>query len=313
LSGNEAEQFASSFSSDLLWYRLFPNPTYPTGILLAILIVSLPLFLLVADRLLTDRMAFHPVRLLGLGAMLLVLFVGGLVVSVKIGGGSNLHNLDAFLALLLVIAAFIFFGRFEKDVGAGLVPAPEPDPAEPRSAHPRFWIQIRPNYVRHPAMAAALLIGVYYSLIVGGQFLSIDQEATGKALSIVNRFVRSAVEEGGEVLFISERQLLTFHDVEKVPLIQDYERVFLMEMAMSGNPDYLGRFHEELKNHRFALIVSEPLFVQYKGSAESFGEENDAWVNQVSKVVMCYYEPQRLLRDVRIQLLVPREKPRDCQ
>jgi len=85
-----------------------------------------------------------------------------------------------------------------------------------------------------------------------------------------------------------------------------------MEMAMAGNPDYLGKFHDELKNHRFAMIVREPLFLQYKNADEIFGEENNAWVSQVSKYVFCYYEPQKLLRNSRIQLLVPRSDPKDC-
>jgi hypothetical protein len=46
-SKNPGEQFTSSFTSDLLWYRLVPNPTFPLGILRAILLVSLPLFLLI--------------------------------------------------------------------------------------------------------------------------------------------------------------------------------------------------------------------------------------------------------------------------
>jgi hypothetical protein len=85
-----------------------------------------------------------------------------------------------------------------------------------------------------------------------------------------------------------------------------------MEMAMAGNPDYLNKFHDELKNHRFSMIVSEPLFLQYKSSDEIFGEENNAWVSQVSKYVFCYYEPQKMLRNSHIQLLVPRSDPKDC-
>ena len=96
-------------------------------------------------------------------------------------------------------------------------------------------------------------------------------------------------------------------------MVPDYERVFLMEMAMSGNPAYLNRFHQQLKDHQFSVIVVEPLNIVYKGRASSFGEENDAWVNQVSKPVLCSYEVDKTLRDVHIQVLVPRDKPNpDC-
>jgi hypothetical protein len=54
----------------------------------------------------------HPLgfwRSFGIVAILLVFFVGGLVVSVKIGGGTNLHNLDAFMILLLILVTTILF------------------------------------------------------------------------------------------------------------------------------------------------------------------------------------------------------------
>lgn len=44
LSGSSPYQFESVFNSCLLWYRLLPNPTYPLGVLPAVLLVSLPLW-----------------------------------------------------------------------------------------------------------------------------------------------------------------------------------------------------------------------------------------------------------------------------
>ncbi len=66
----------------------------------------------------------HWLRWLGLAGELLVLFVGGLIVSVKIGGGSNLHNMDAYLVLLLIIGVHFYLGRVEIDFPE-LSPAPE--------------------------------------------------------------------------------------------------------------------------------------------------------------------------------------------
>ena len=71
-SGNQAEQFTTSFSSSLLWHRLLPNATFPPGILPAILVISLPLALAALGRLLErdqDRLSwldYHPIRLVGL-------------------------------------------------------------------------------------------------------------------------------------------------------------------------------------------------------------------------------------------------------
>ena len=101
LSGNakNVDAFASSFVSDLLWYRLWPNPNHFLGILPAILIVSGPLIvtIVIAAR---QWKALHTLRWSGLFLMIGVLFAGSLVVSVKIGGGGDLHNMDAYAILI---------------------------------------------------------------------------------------------------------------------------------------------------------------------------------------------------------------------
>ena len=318
-SRNQAGEFGTSFTSDLLWYRLFPNPTYPPGILLAILVISLPLFLLIWDKLTArfDGMPYwrflHPLRWLGLAAILLVLFTGGSIVSTKIGGGSNLHNLDAYMVVLLVITAFLFFDRATPDI---------PNPSYERlqtSESLEVITQARignknlpernttQRIVFYLAPLLAILIPSIMALSSFGlRFRFPDQEKITKSLAKIAEFTQAAREQDGEVLFITNRHLLTFHDIEDVPLISDYEKVFLMEMAMAGNQNYLGRFRQDLSNHRFALIVSDPIFSKLKGSSERFGEENDAWVTQVAKYIECYYEPDRTLPDVNIQLLTPK-------
>ncbi len=117
-------------------------------------------------------------------------------------------------------------------------------------------------------------------------------------------------QQGGEVLFLTNRHLLTFGMIEGVPLVPEYERVFLMEAAMSNAQDYLGQLRKDLEQHRFALIVSEPLSTRYKSPQSSFGSENNAWVRRVSQIILCYYTPVETLRDVQMQVLVPREKVR---
>jgi hypothetical protein len=119
-------------------------------------------------------------------------------------------------------------------------------------------------------------------------------------------------QQQGEVLFLSNRHLLTFGEIEGVRLAPEYERVFLMEMAMAGEQEQLEAFHNDLKNQRFALIISEPLYDQQKDESAIFGEENNAWVSQVSQVVLCYYEEVKLARYVHLQLLVPRSSVQDC-
>lgn len=294
LSGNPAEQFTSSFTSDLLWYRLFPNPTFRIGVLPAALFVSFPFLFLVIDKLKRRWNAYHLIRLLGLALILLVLFIGGIVVSTKIGGGSNLHNLDAFFVLLLVVTAYVFFGDF----------IPE---------HKDEQSSITTSWATTVGLTLISLLPIFLTITTATKMTPFNQAEVERALKRINRFVRVESEKGREVLFIDERQLLTFRDVENTKLVPDYEKVFLTEMAMAGNQAYLKRFHEDLKNQRFALIITEPLFIKYKGRSEPFGEENDAWAKHVSEPVLCYYKPAVFLPEVRLRIYEPREQPRECE
>jgi hypothetical protein len=91
--------------------------------------------------------------------------------------------------------------------------------------------------------------------------------------------------------------------------VPDYELVFLMEMAMSGNREYLDAFQAAISSQRYDLIIAEPLVIQYQGRNHSFGEENDAWVKSVSEPVLCYYQPSVSLDAVGVVLYTPRSSP----
>jgi len=300
-SGNPPAWFGSSFSSNLLWYRLLPNQTFPMGILLSSVFVSLPLIGLMVLRLINHWRQYHIIRLVGLAGILFVLFIGGVVVSVKIGGGSNLHNLDAYLILLLVIASYIYFGCFiPDDVVTQEEHLEEDSPSN----------QNKLTYtVEAVLIALALVFPLYFTLSTGGAIPHRDFQAAQDALQTINTDAQQVVKQGGEVLFISQRHLLTFDYIHDVPLVPEAELVFLMEMAMSDNSSYLDAFHNDLRNQRFAMIVSEPLTTQYQGKSHSFGEENDAWVERVSEPILCYYEPTTQVEAAGVILYIPRTDP----
>jgi hypothetical protein len=300
-SGNPLTWFNSSFTSDLLWYRLLPNVTYPLGVLPSALLVSLPVIGLIALRLYHRWRQFHAVRLLGLAAILGVLFLGGIIVSVKIGGGSNLHNLDAYLTLLMVIGGYIYFDRLQPDQ-----PGRVGNTTGERSfSGSPLLLRLSQNVL----LAGAMIVPLYFTLSVGGPIPGRDFSSAQAALQTIDSATQLAAEQGGEVLFISQRHLLTFNLVQNVPLVPEYELVFLMEMAMSGNTAYMDAFHVDISHQRFAIIVSEPLVIQYQGSSHSFGEENDAWVSGVSEPVLCYYQPSVTLDSVGVILYTPRANP----
>jgi hypothetical protein len=138
-----------------------------------------------------------------------------------------------------------------------------------------------------------------------------DPKISSEILGVVRTQAQEAAKQG-EVLFIQQRQLLTFGYIKNVPLVPDYEIVTLMEMAMSRNSEYMGKFYDDINKHRFALIVAAPQFTILKGSDYNFGEENDVWVRSVSVPILCEYEPTLTIPRINIQFLVPRGTPTDC-
>src|SRR3990172_7778315 len=239
-SGNrDLSQFSSPFTSALLWERLWPNAGFPLGILPGILLVSTPLFVVVLLRLRQKGAGLGPWRSIGTAALLLLFFIGGLVVSVKIGGGTNLHNMDAYLVLVLVAGSALAFGSYA--------------PAETRKP---------PLPIKLPSglLAALLFIPISFAVLSGAPLaLPSGQEAAG-VLAQIQAAADEALADGGEVLFISQRHLLTFDLVENVRLVREYEKLFLMEMAISHNQTYLDQFAKDIDQQRFELIITDPLF-----------------------------------------------------
>jgi hypothetical protein len=110
-----------------------------------------------------------------------------------------------------------------------------------------------------------------------------DNEKAWENVRIVQELVDNIDPEDGEVLFIQNRHLLPLDLIKNIELVPEYEKVFLMEMAMSENEDYLNEFQTDLKTHRFALIIMEPINLIIQTSSDAFGEENNAWVESVAQ------------------------------
>ena len=288
LSGNPPDQFGSAFTSDLLWYRLFPNATYPLGVLPGILLVTLPVGTAVwwavrsgqGRALLGQGRALPLLRWLGIAAILAVFFAGGLVVSAKIGGGSNLHNMDGYIGLLLAAVVFMIFGDGKTPI------------VLPRSV-----------------LALAVLVPVGFAVSTGSPVEVDDPAEMAVELAELKQLVETAAGDGGEVLFIAERHLLTFDVVEGVALVADYEKVFLMEMAMAANEAYLGRLEADLAAGRFALIVSDLVNFNFQDREDDFGEENNAWDRYVTYPLLCYYMEVQTFETARVEILAPKTVP----
>ncbi len=289
ISGNarNADAFTSSFTSDLLWYRLWSNETFPLGIIPAILILSGPLLIILILAAIRWK-SLHTVRWLGLIGMVVALFAGSAVVSTKIGGGGDLHNMDTYAVMVGVVALHFFGGRVQVESGK-----------------PGF--EIRPFLIS----AVALVIPVMTLIPMLSPYRQYNegrnQAAHQQLMDVVNQ-----IGKQGPVLFINDRQLIAIRNVD-VPLVYDYEVVTLMEMAMSGNRAYLNRFYDDLANHRFAAIVSgrQNLTIKQDGV---FAEENNVWNTLVSPYILCNYESSMTIEAdmTRIEVYQPRTQMQDC-
>ncbi len=284
LSGNaeNADAFASSFFSALLWDRLWPNELFALGVVWGILLVSGPLLAVLALAL-NHWKQLHPVRWAGILSMLSILFAGGLVVSVKIGGGGDLHNMDGFAVLLSIVAALFIGGQVRAE-----------------SAADDERVQIRPGW---PTMAVAALIPLFFLIPMLSPRPVYNHELDQARLEELKTLVEDV---DGPVLFISQRHLVTFGKID-VALVPEYENVTLMEMAMSNNQQVLGQFYEDLRQNRFAMIVADRqnLSLQTEGA---FIDEDNTWKTRIAPYILCYYESIASIEPSqrRIEVYVPR-------
>jgi hypothetical protein len=300
ISGNpDLSAFGSSFTSELIWSRLLPNETFPMGILPGILLVSAPLLLALYQMLRTSPLPLGEgvgrraepaeavrARWLALLAMLLVLFFGGVVVSTKIGGGGDLHNMDAYLVMLSLLTTSVLAKQA----------APENE-AKPMDGRIGWGVAF-----------AALLIPLGFAIRHIGFFPSYDKTIAEKDI----QRLQEALQNGGEILFITERQLITFDYLHGVRLAPEYEQMELMEMAMSRNRAYLENYYADLRARRFDLIVAEDQkFTRQKQGA--FVEENAAWVRFVGAPLLCNYKPVVTLTSNNIQVFEPRPRQVECR
>ncbi len=269
----------------LLWDRLWPNETYALGIVPGLLLAAGPLIALLVISLIKRKWKLDKWQTLYLGAMSLAFMGVGLVISVKIGGGSNLHNLDMLLIGLVFTAGLLL----EAGGKSWLTDS---------SALPR-WGQV--------LLILTLLYPASFTMFKVTPRSFPDEELVQRALVTTQTLVDEYKTEG-EVLFLDQRQLLTFGYIQDVPLVTDYEKKLLMEMAMQNRESYFEDFYQDLASQRFSLIVTEPLYTSFQEEKYNFGNENNAWVRWVSIPLLCYYEPVHTISDVTLQFLVPKTK-----
>jgi len=311
-SVDQVVTMVSAPTEPLLWYRLFPNATYGVGIIVGLLVATLPLISLLMYLISSRKWQPNLWQKLSMIGPLIAFLIVGLIVSTKIGGGGDLHNMDMFLIALVFISILAW-----QNAGSKVFFEVELSP---------LWIKI--------ALFFLFAIPGFHSLteirgfnfgedakwlmtltdVSDEKFLSMypSNETTYHALDAIRKEIELVRSNNGDILFLDQRQLLTFGFVSDVPLIPEYEKKLLMTRALGSDKNYFQDFYADLASHRFELIISEPLRTPIKDSSFEFGEENNAWVTWVSNPVLCYYEPVEILKEVNVHMLVPKSEPVDC-
>jgi len=282
-------------SQPLLWYRLLPNNTLGPGVLFLALRYTLPLLIILAWWMISRRWSLDWIQKTAIWGALIGFFVIGLVISTKIGGGGDLHNLDMYLITSLVV---IVLGLMSFDINS--LQKQLPAWTVGLIFYLVFWV-VYPFTPLHPRSA-------YHP------FLELPKEdQVADVLSTTQNEV-AKFAKSGEVLFMDQRQLLAFGYIPSIPFIPEYEKKYMMDQAMGKNSNYFQPYYHDLANRRFALIVTEPLKTRGREDLGGpFSEENDAWVLWVSNPTLCFYEPIYVSTDVNVELLVPKQNPVGCE
>jgi hypothetical protein len=295
----------------LIWSRLLPNSSYAPGILLGLFVVAVPLLLL-AYRLAHTKVWVSSNIHKFLITSLQFAFLGvGLIISTKIGGGGDLHNLDMFLLGAVFAVALIWKqGGREWILNSGREP---------------LWIKILLVFVlATPALSPLKQMFSYNHADQADRLMALtdtknpaeldlypSQQIVENSLQIIRSSIEAA-QPRGEVLFMDQRQLLTFGFIAGVPLVPEYDKKLLIEKAFGEDRQYFAGFYSDLENKRFSLIITSPLILKLQTDADIFSDENNYWVKWVARPLLCYYDKQVTLQEVGVQLLIPKPKLKEC-
>jgi hypothetical protein len=248
-SVNVSSIAAEASAHPLLWYRLFPNATYGVGILVALLIAIVPTLALLFYLSATKKWVLNPWQKLAILLPLLAFLGVGLIVSTKIGGGGDLHNMDMFLIGILFTAAIAWenggrqwLGQIDSSplwLKCALVLLLVIPGIQPLSA-------LRSYEFAEEAPWLVTLTGVSDE-----KFLEMvpPQDEVNDILWTIRQEVEARKSQG-EVLFMDQRQLLTFGYVENVPLVPEYEKG--THTKLGRERPYFAALYAELEARRFS-------------------------------------------------------------
>jgi hypothetical protein len=192
--------------------------------------------------------------------------------------------------MLLIVTGYLAFARYRREDGT-------------------FDQPVRIHWT---LLVLLLVVPVWSQWRNGTRFAPYEAGRTEEVLSVLQERVDQVNAQGGEILFITQRHLVSMGMLDRVTLVPEYEREDLMEMAMAENLPYLGRYQFDMDSQRFALIVIDPLNYNYLAEDRSFWEENNVWVRYAMRPILCNYRLDAVFPEDEIALYVPKEGERQC-
>ena len=168
---------------------------------------------------------------------------------------------------------------------------------------------ITENKIKIPflLLIPVLFVPLYFSLQNSASWNIKDTQSAKANVQLLQKGLDVLKKElPGPVLFISERQLLTFGDIQGIELVPDHEKVFLMEMVMANNKLYLDHFHKQLEQEEYSAIIIDSLSEIIQDPGDSFWVENNLWVDKIILPLLKNYEPVYTLQDRSVNVLIPR-------
>ncbi len=271
-------------SQTLLWDRWWPNATYGPGIIFGIILTTVPILILLYILLKDKTWKLNWIQIFGIVFPLLSFLIVGLVASVKIGGGGDLHNLDMFLITLALLSSFVWLIIKNQIIEVN------------NSLKPKSMLVV---------FVFVSLMPILWTLRSGNPMTGlISKERSENILQVIQEHVDEVQAEGGKVLFLDQRQLITFEDIDNLILYDEYEKKLLIENSFRKNEEYFDNFYRDLTSHNFDLILSEILFLEEKENS-SFSNENNSWLEWVAIPLSENYCSIMDVKDLNLQLLVP--------
>jgi len=224
--------------------------------------------------------------------MLGIFFAGSTLVSIRAGGGYDLHNYDSFLLLLFITGCFFGLDAVYLDKAGQLA---------------------KPILANYGVLVIILVIPILMAIPKTKTSEYKTTAQSEQALLEIKQVLQNSTESNADhpVLFIDQRQLLVLNMIKDENIYVPYEKIELMEMAMARNEEYKRQFQSDLENHKFSLIVSEILVPWGKHFDPNLFErdwyENNAWVDFVAIPVLDYYTPIYLNKDIGVAIYAPKQ------